>query len=479
MEENTGISIPKKIIGGRAGELYHEHCLEIWRHTDRLFAGLLIFEWVACLAAAFFISPRTWAGQYSQVHIHIFAAIFLGALITLPSALLGFMRPGATSTRYIIGVCQMLISGLLIDLTGGRIETHFHIFGSLAFLAFYRDWKVLIPATVVVALDHLIRGVYFSQSVFGVANASSWRWLEHAGWVLFEAIFLIASCLRGMTEIKQIAERTAELETTNQTIEAKVKTRTHELVKAKENLENEIVERKKLEGLIVQSEKMAAIGQLAGGVAHEINNPLGVILGFAQNIARRIKEGDPLELPIKSIEREAVRCKNLVHDLLTFSRVEKGQKEEIKLNETIDAALSLVLAQGRVKQVSLEKTLQPDLPKILGNSTQIQQIIINLSNNAMDAMPGGGKLMIRTKAVDFEGKPAVRIEVQDTGCGIPQNIHKKVFEPFFTTKEIGKGTGLGLSLVYEIVQKHSGSITFQSSEKQGTLFLVDLPVLSA
>src|SRR6185436_7235673 len=135
-----------------------------------------------------------------------------GGSISLFPALLGVFRPGRTSTRVTIAVAQMLMGSLLIHLTGGRIETHFHVFGSLAFLAFYRDWRVLIPATIVVALDHLLRGIFWPQSVYGVLVASQWRWLEHAAWVVFEDLFLIMACRRSMVEMKEIATRTAALE---------------------------------------------------------------------------------------------------------------------------------------------------------------------------------------------------------------------------------------------------------------------------
>src|SRR5204862_6742064 len=126
--------------------------------------------------------------------------------------LLWLLRPGERSTRHVIAVAQMLMAALLIHLTGGRIETHFHVFGSLAFLAFYRDWRVLIPATIVVAADHLLRGIFWPQSVYGVLVASQWRWLEHAAWVVFEDVFLIASCQRSLAEVKDTADRTAALE---------------------------------------------------------------------------------------------------------------------------------------------------------------------------------------------------------------------------------------------------------------------------
>jgi signal transduction histidine kinase len=136
----------------------------------------------------------------------------LGGLVSLFPALLAILRPGQPSTRYTIAVAQMLMSALLIHLTGGRIETHFHVFGSLAFLAFYRDWRVLIPATVVVALDHMLRGIFWPQSVYGVMITSQWRWVEHAAWVIFEDVFLVVSCLRSSVEMRERAARTAALE---------------------------------------------------------------------------------------------------------------------------------------------------------------------------------------------------------------------------------------------------------------------------
>src|SRR5438105_4399443 len=135
----------------------------------------------ASVAAAVWVSPRTWAGASSALHPHVWAALFLGAMITALPIALAAARPGAAVTRHAIAVAQMLTSALLIHLTGGRIETHFHVFGSLAFLAFYRDWRVIVTATVVVAADHFVRGALWPQSVFGSAIRDYWRWLEHAG----------------------------------------------------------------------------------------------------------------------------------------------------------------------------------------------------------------------------------------------------------------------------------------------------------
>jgi PAS domain S-box-containing protein len=213
----------------RSEKLFQEHRLSIYQQTDRLFAGLLAFEFFAGLAAAYWVSPRSWAGTISETHLHVWTAILLGGLtVSLPIAL-SLTMPGRAITRHTIAIGQMVFSAMLIHLTGGRIETHFHIFGSLAFLAFYRDWRVLITATVVVAVDHFVRGIYWPQSVFGVLTASPWRAFEHAGWVVFEDVFLILVCLRGTREMREIAERQVRLEATNELIEVEVRQRTAEL----------------------------------------------------------------------------------------------------------------------------------------------------------------------------------------------------------------------------------------------------------
>ncbi|HLM01508.1 MAG TPA: EAL domain-containing protein [Pyrinomonadaceae bacterium] len=202
----------KRSIKGQAEQIYAEHQQQIYRQTDRMFAVLMAIQWVAGIIAALVISPRTWIGQTSEIHIHVWAAVFLGGIISFFPILLAVLRPGDALTRYTIAVGQMLMSSLLIHLSGGRIETHFHVFGSLAFLSFYRNWRVLLPATAVVALDHMLRGIFYPQSVFGILSPESWRWLEHAAWVLFEDVFLILSCLRGQKEMRQIAENTAQLD---------------------------------------------------------------------------------------------------------------------------------------------------------------------------------------------------------------------------------------------------------------------------
>ena len=239
-------------LSGRSEALFREHQRTIYRHTDRLFAGLMVVQWLAGIAAAYLISPAAWAGASSKTHPHVWAAVLLGGAISALPVFLALTLPGRPVTRYAVAVGQMLMGALLIHLSGGRIETHFHVFGSLAFLAFYRDWRVLVPATVVVAADHILRGVFWPQSVYGVLTASQWRWVEHAGWVLFEDTVLFIAIRQGVREMWNTAERTAEVESLNGRLEARVAERTAQLVAANEELTHEVGVRKSAQGELAE-----------------------------------------------------------------------------------------------------------------------------------------------------------------------------------------------------------------------------------
>jgi PAS domain S-box-containing protein len=218
----------------RADELFAAYRRARFCATDRQFAVLLGFQWLAGIAAALWVSPRTWAGTTSSVHPHVWTAIFVGGAICAYPIWCALRYPGQRLTRHVVAVGEALYSALLIHLTAGRIETHFHVFGALAFLAFYQDWEVLISFSIVTAVDHLVRGIVWPQSVYGVLAASPWRWLEHSAWVLFEDAVLVASCATGLRAMRTIAARQAELEEHGHEVEARVTRRTAELAESEE-----------------------------------------------------------------------------------------------------------------------------------------------------------------------------------------------------------------------------------------------------
>jgi hypothetical protein len=199
-------------MDARASQLAQEQLRLRRAQIDRMFAVLLALQYVAGIIAALTVSPYAWEGKVHVLHMHVWVAVLGGAGIAILPIMLAMFRPGTTLTRHVIAASQMLSSALLIHLTGGRIETHFHVFGSLAFLAFYLDWPVLITATIIVAADHFLRGIFWPESVYGVTNPEWWRFLEHAGWVVFEDVFLIWACILGKREIVSSSLRQAQIE---------------------------------------------------------------------------------------------------------------------------------------------------------------------------------------------------------------------------------------------------------------------------
>ena len=212
MKTEERADLATQAIVRRADERFRAHWLEIATWTARFFARLLVGQWLFAIAIALVVSPYAWEGKTRTVHVHVWFAIFLGAAINAFPVALALRRAGWVVTRHVIAAAQMLWSALLIHLTGGRIETHFHVFGSLGILAFYRDWPVLVTATLMVVADHLIRGLFWPESVYGIASPEWWRFLEHAFWVLFSVVFLAMSCRRALKEMRMMAERGAHIE---------------------------------------------------------------------------------------------------------------------------------------------------------------------------------------------------------------------------------------------------------------------------
>jgi two-component system, sensor histidine kinase and response regulator len=188
-------------------ELFTTYEQKVFARTNRLFCWLLLSQWAFAITLAVVWSPRAWAGTQSTVHPHLIAAVaFGGILVLLPLGLIRWL-PHHAATRHVVAVAQVSFSALLIHLTGGRLETHFHVFGSLAFLSLYRDWRVIATATIVVTGDHLLRGIWYSESVYGVPFATIWRTLEHAGWVVFEDVVLVWACFVSRREMWEICTR--------------------------------------------------------------------------------------------------------------------------------------------------------------------------------------------------------------------------------------------------------------------------------
>ena len=237
----------------------------------------------------------------------------------------------------------------------------------------------------------------------------------------------------------------------------------------------DITQQRALQESLARADKLAALGKLAGGVAHEINSPLAGIMAFAQMALREMSEDDPHLEDMKEIEAAAQKCKLIVEGLLGFARQDSPESvEPYDIVENIQATIRLARAMLRKEKIELRLDLPPKPVYIEGSKGRFSQVILNLITNAIYAMrDGGGELeIVLTELAD-----AVQIKVRDSGCGIPPHIQRKIFDPFFTTKPVGEGTGLGLAISYSIVTQHRGTISVQSSEGVGTTFNVTVPKL--
>jgi PAS domain S-box-containing protein len=234
---------------------------------------------------------------------------------------------------------------------------------------------------------------------------------------------------------------------------------------------DDITQRVRMEDQMLQNEKLTSLGLLAAGVAHEVNTPLAVISNYIQMLGKQIPIDDPKQKTIERIVKQTFRASEIVNNLLNFSRTGSAEAVEVDLNSVLEETLTLVQHPFKTARVNVLKNYASKLPPVLGSTTRLQQVFLNLFLNARDAMPGGGMIEVRTAA--YNG--SIEVEVTDTGSGIPPEHLHRIFDPFFTTKSTGKGTGLGLSVSYGIIKEHAGKVDVRSTPGKGTSFRLEFP----
>jgi two-component system NtrC family sensor kinase len=239
----------------------------------------------------------------------------------------------------------------------------------------------------------------------------------------------------------------------------------------------DVTERRRLEEQIQQAGRLAAVGELAAGVAHELNNPLAAILGYAQLLTKSNDLNEVTRKDLNAVYSEAQRAAKITQNLLTFARKHNPERQLVSINEAIKKTLELRDHQMSVNNIELSVQLQPDLPTTMADFYQMQQVFMNIIINAEQAMieaHGRGRLLVKTRAVDG----VIQITLIDNGPGIPKENLNRIFDPFFTTKEVGKGTGLGLSMCYGIIQAHGGRMYARSEPGKGATFVVEIPIIT-
>ncbi|HEY4312392.1 MAG TPA: ATP-binding protein [Pirellulales bacterium] len=482
--------ISDRATGILAGELH-----TIRARTDRVFAVLLTLEWIVGLATALWISPYTWAGSESRVHPHVLAAAALGVLFTLVPLFLIWRKPGDVLTRQVVAFSQMSWSALLIHLSAGRIETHFHIFGSLAFLAWYMDVRVLVTATAVVVADHLARGTYWPESVFGSATASNWRAIEHSAWVLFEDVFLAIWIHFGLRTLWSSSLQQARLRHTNFLIENKVRDRTGELQAYADEMQTAQRKlQKQARALASQADELKRANQEAqqanrakseflANMSHEIRTPMTAILGFADILSDSLDKPEQLDA-ITTIKRNGAYLLELVNDILDLSKIEAGKFQVEKIRCTtlgiIADVASLMRVRAAAKGLPLDVEYIGPIPEsIETDPTRLRQILINLIGNAIKFTEiGRVRLLVTTRYLP-QG-PRLRIDVVDTGLGMTPDQVSRLFTPFTqadasTTRRFG-GTGLGLSISKRFAQMLDGDLSANSTLGKGSTFRLEISV---
>ncbi len=512
----------------RTEELFAQRRWEVCVATDRLFVLVMLLQFLGGVLIARHVSPWTWLGQTPHVDLHVWMALLLGAGISIPAIASAVYRPGHTSTRHLIGICQVAWSALLIHLSGGRIEAHFHVFGSLAFLAFYRDWRVIVSATAFVAADHFLRGMWFPQSVYGVAVASPFRWLEHLGWVVFEDIFLIISSVRAHRELKLLCQRQAQLEGANCVIEKKVETRTAQLQQANNDLRHEMAERQAIEQereeltkQLMSASRDAGMAEIATGVLHNVGNVLTSVTVSCDVIAEKMRASR-----IQGLARAIELLRQHEHELTQFLTVDRrGQQlpkylgqvtetlaeeqqtifEEVEclrdniehISEIISMQQSYARIGQLVQQVEIPDLVRDalrmndaslrrhdvevvveadDVPPCYLDKHRALQILVNLVSNAKQAVSVARRErpMVRIRAYQLNAGE-VAIEVIDNGIGIARENLKRIFSHGFTTKP--KGHGFGLHSAANSAAELGGSLQAESNGLgHGAKFRLTVPI---
>lgn len=317
---------------------------------------------------------------------------------------------------------------------------------------------VLIIGITYVMIGNITRPL--GEMVAATQNISAGNFDQEVRLNSPDEIALLADSFNTM--LKSLRQGKSDLEEWGRTLEEKVKQRTEELGA--------------MQVRVAQSERLASLGMLAAGVAHEVNNPLGAILTLTALTLEDMQKDDPNRGNLEEVVRQSARCRDIVRGLLDFSRQSKAEKELVDVNKIIEETLSLIAKQAQFFNVNIIRNCDPDLPWVMADQSQLQQVFMNILMNAVQAMDERGTITVVTRYV--ASASCIELAISDTGRGIPPDKIDRIFDPFFTSKTSGEGTGLGLSIAYGIVTTHGGTISVRSEIGKGSTFTIRLPLMA-
>nr|BDT34027.1 ATP-binding protein [Myxococcus sp. MH1] len=452
-------------MAARVRAVVAEYLAAVRARADRLCLGLMVGQWLFALGLAWVTSMPSWGPEPHLSPQPFWGAVLLGGPLSIIPVTLAFLRPGAVVTRQVMAVSQVLWSVLLVHLSGGRLETYFHVFGSLALLSFYRDTRVLVTAGVTAVVVHVARSIGWPEPGAAFAGGPTWGALELTFWVGLVDAVLVLACQGAVREMTRVAERQVLLERA-------CERERQERVRLVENSGRELRDSRER---VARMEKLATVGQLTATVSHELRNPLAAARTANAAVVRRLRnvsgaqEDERIQRFLGIIERELSVCASLTSEMLELVRDRPLVLQPCSLHGLVEEVIDLVPAREAVHVVNhVSVGLEP--PWV--DRELLRKVLINLVQNAVEAMPRGREGRVEVSAEMATGR-AFHIRVADNGDGIPASVLERIFEPLFTTKE--HGTGLGLTVVSSTLRQHGGTLRVESREGEGSVFTVSLP----
>lgn len=427
--------------------IFKEHSREICVRVDRGFAFLLLIQWVVSVFTAIWIFPQTQLSHYYGADGSVAVAIVMGAVFTLPAQGCVIWIPGRRLTRVVVGLSQISFSMLIIHLTGGRIEAHFHVLLSIAFLAFYLDPLVLGLASALAIIDHVARGCFMPMSIYGEMVVNHYKFLEHSLWILFEDVALIAGVSYLREDLREIAISK------------------YQLILARE------------EALRASSLKSMFLSNMS----HEIRTPLNSIIGFTE-ILLETELSEDQKSYVGTVHRCSESLIRLLNDILDLSKIENGlmqiDRHKFNMRELHGDVRKMFEIQCREKGIALDICVSDEVPEhAVGDSHRIRQILVNLIANAVKFTEKGKISVVVDHDVE---KSETQWQVIDTGVGIPPSAQAKLFKRFTqadsaVSRKYG-GSGLGLIITKNLVELMGGKIHLTSKVDEGTIVSFTLPL---